>query len=439
MPVLAVGAALLVASPQTEPPVEPAIVNAVTNFVTDHPEWAMLREERFDAARIKLVHATHMNPDTGQMHKRLGAAGSVVPAVARISGGRVSLTCASCHEQDDAGRYMKPIQFDRHCAACHTSNLPNIDGLPAPHGDMGALVDRLGASLAREYSAISTAHVLHLNPETARMQELLAAGVQAERLTGVAEDGQKRLVLTCASCHQLSDNPPELRAIVFEHHCIACHDEKPEERPTEFRAGTQSGEDLAASGDWSKSPRGAIGDSISAPGAGMLQEYLASSAVSQPRPKQVTQIAPKGLDLSNLGEVWLVKRRAAAYARMLEDSCTKCHTGKSITPPPPDSPGEPFNIAPPMIPDRWLDRSVFSHQSHRALTCLECHEQAATGRFTTDIMLPSIESCRQCHTPAAGVRSDCVMCHVYHAPLTPSPPGTITIEEYIGAGASSRP
>jgi hypothetical protein len=60
----------------------------------------------------------------------------------------VSLDCASCHEfdgnpdpkstlsgDDELGRYIAPISFDKHCSACHSMN-PNgrgDDTLPLPH------------------------------------------------------------------------------------------------------------------------------------------------------------------------------------------------------------------------------------------------------------------------------------------------------------------
>src|SRR5262249_42962422 len=65
------------------------------------------------------------------------------------------------------------------------------------------------------------------------------------------------------------------------------------------------------------------------------------------------------------------------------------------------------------IPSRWFTHSVFSHERHGMLGCAECHE-AAGSSATKDVLLPKIESCRQCHNPQVGARTDCAECHLYH-------------------------
>lgn len=94
--------------------------------------------------------------------------------------------------------------------------------------------------------------------------------------------------------------------------------------------------------------------------------------------------------------------------------------------------GEPWEIVPPEIPQRWYKHSWFRHDSHRMLSCVECHfdmqeghsvyESASTG----DVLMPKRELCAKCHRrgPAEsistgdshllGARVDCVECHGYH-------------------------
>jgi hypothetical protein len=47
------------------------------------------------------------------------------------------------------------------------------------------------------------------------------------------------------------------------------------------------------------------------------------------------------------------------------------------------------------------------------LACTECHK-AEGSKLTSDVLLPNLASCQGCHTPAKGVRSDCVECHRFH-------------------------
>jgi hypothetical protein len=68
----------------------------------------------------------------------------------------------------------------------------------------------------------------------------------------------------------------------------------------------------------------------------------------------------------------------------------------------------------PQIPERWFCYSRFSHEVHRPLDCLACHAGAPASKETSDVLMPNIEQCRQCHKPYGGARSDCAECHLYH-------------------------
>jgi hypothetical protein len=73
------------------------------------------------------------------------------------------------------------------------------------------------------------------------------------------------------------------------------------------------------------------------------------------------------------------------------------------------------NFAPPIgDSERWLPRSLFDHHAHRMLQCAECHAAAASEK-TSDVLLPSIDSCMNCHRPSGGARNGCVECHRFHA------------------------
>lgn len=101
--------------------------------------------------------------------------------------------------------------------------------------------------------------------------------------------------------------------------------------------------------------------------------------------------------------------------------------------------GDPalFRVADPAIPDLWLTRSVFDHAAHTLMACTSCHAGTPASERTADILLPGIESCRACHSPAGhsprgggaaaagaspaslgsgGAPDNCVLCHVYHRP-----------------------
>jgi hypothetical protein len=71
-------------------------------------------------------------------------------------------------------------------------------------------------------------------------------------------------------------------------------------------------------------------------------------------------------------------------------------------------------VAAPEIPDRWLIRGRFDHGKHFKVACAECHD-AARSRDTADVLLPSKQSCVECHSPKGGVASGCSTCHTFHS------------------------
>jgi predicted CXXCH cytochrome family protein len=82
---------------------------------------------------------------------------------------------------------------------------------------------------------------------------------------------------------------------------------------------------------------------------------------------------------------------------------------------------------PTAIPESWMPRARFDHRSHQLATCTSCHTTAATSTETSDVLMPAIATCQQCHSDnrrAADAR--CFVCHDYHdwkQPASPAPAG----------------
>jgi hypothetical protein len=77
-----------------------------------------------DPGTVRFNHAAHLKPggvptvnaqqlDLQTKGYGAGAAGPPRPPAVK------QLDCASCHQPDAAGRYMKPVNFDHHCKECH--------------------------------------------------------------------------------------------------------------------------------------------------------------------------------------------------------------------------------------------------------------------------------------------------------------------------------
>lgn len=87
--------------------------------------------------------------------------------------------------------------------------------------------------------------------------------------------------------------------------------------------------------------------------------------------------------------------------------CAYCH---EVTP---SENGAPV-VSHPFIPDRWLVRGQFDHSKHFKIACAQCHD-ALHSRDTADVLLPSKQSCVECHSPKGGVASSCSTCHTFHS------------------------
>jgi hypothetical protein len=72
-----------------------------------------------------------------------------------------------------------------------------------------------------------------------------------------------------------------------------------------------------------------------------------------------------------------------------------------------------------VIIDRWMPHAHFNHAKHESVaSCRDCHNSAQSSQLTSDVLMPTKESCASCHSPAgvAAKSSECMTCHTYHAP-----------------------
>jgi hypothetical protein len=64
---------------------------------------------------------------------------------------------------------------------------------------------------------------------------------------------------------------------------------------------------------------------------------------------------------------------------------------------------------------RWFQHAVFNHDKHRLVKCEECHSAARTSQETSDVLLPGIRTCEQCHHAGSeAAEARCFECHTYH-------------------------
>jgi len=104
----------------------------------------------------------------------------------------------------------------------------------------------------------------------------------------------------------------------------------------------------------------------------------------------------------------------AAIAAVFSEggACYDCHT---ITPP-----GVADNASWSVLPvhqtSRFFTKGWFDHKAHDTEDCESCHS-APTSKLATDLLLPDLKSCRDCHggeNSNTDVPSGCALCHSYH-------------------------
>ncbi len=125
-------------------------VSEIRSFA-DHPEFAVLRTDGTPPGENHRVWQVAVAGDEGQpLHDRGGLLFNhqVHLAPAGVLNSRrdtVHLACADCHVPQADGRYMAPLNYERHCAECHPLRLDKLGELPhaAPELVLGALRERI--------------------------------------------------------------------------------------------------------------------------------------------------------------------------------------------------------------------------------------------------------------------------------------------------------
>ena len=294
--------------------------SAFASFSQGHPPFQLHRENIRESDVLRFNHQRHL-------------AGADIPLTK--AGGK--LDCASCHQPEPNGRYMKRVSFEANCQECHALQFDvKNPSFQLPHGD-AQLVRTFLRTLPAQYG------------EFARRQ-----GMKSEAQVSEFTSRQIRQLLTqFGSAEELE------RAVFFT--------KNPYKAAAQTNAGTR-----------------------------------------------------------------------ANYA-----GCAYCHEVKQ-------SGGGAFpkpEITAPLLIDRWMPHGNFNHARHESVSsCKECHAAATTSQLTSDVLIPTKESCATCHSetaqPTKRAREDCATCHLYHAPVPrdlPQASLTSSFKSMLLGGVAARP
>ncbi len=337
-------------------------------------------------------------------------------------------SCVSCHHEHQGHEILASHVGDQHCTQCH-ANLPNhlkdgektvfhanITDFKRDHPDFQPALKG-----KKDDAKIKFNHKAHLNLD---LEALRQANKNAapDVLKGM---GAK---LECSQCHVLDEQRQYFLPIRYESQCAQCH-------PLNVPLAGKFAKDLdPAVAEFVKTPlphkepaivRAVLRDRL----VQFAQKNTVVAGPSEPSPDVRPLPWKPSVPVTDAQWAWAIKQGAQTEAVLFMNKqwskaesmtgCTYCHfeqkrAGSSDLP----------EYFPTEIPSRWYKHSVFNHGSHRFLNCVECHDRNADGmpvaksQTTSDILLPTLKVCQECHRGPIGTSgsagNSCVQCHRYH-------------------------
>jgi hypothetical protein len=319
--------------------------------------------------------------------------------------------CASCHHEHNEPSTLAH-QDQRLCTDCHErldmlkkqpellnvadfgKNHPSfrLSVLESRGSGAGTLWERVRVppevlKSTREESHLLFSHAQHLDPKGIR-----------------APEGNQ--VLECDDCHRMSASGKRMQPIRMENQCSRCH--------------SLLFDDQDAN---TKVPHGNLKLMYKT-----LTEHYSRQFFEPSRPVPDTSLSstgrrrPGGAVLMNQNDQrrasdWIEQKTLQTARQLLEDRvCVDCHQIEKI----PDAPGiDRWVVEPVRLTEEWMPMAKFDHKSHTTSTCEYCHKNAERSEKATDILMPDIGVCRDCHGGAQDktkLASDCLMCHQFHLP-----------------------
>ncbi|RYD71984.1 MAG: hypothetical protein EOP84_23945 [Verrucomicrobiaceae bacterium] len=241
--------------------------------------------------------------------------------------------------------------------------------------------------------------------------------------------------LDCVECHQPGANGLFFQPITYQKHCSECHSlhfdpdvpqlaiphRDPEKVRAFLRSLTTQYVDYAMT-ERGMSDRAQLQDFVK----GQFDKLRARGLTTAEELER--RVFYTGDPPETPGRIMTKSNKGQFFA-----GCAKCHEIKA-----PSITGAPV-VTPTNMAQRWLTRGPFTHAEHSHVSCVDCHGAAKESKLTTDILMPSKQSCTECHRPLegdkvkplktgapeeimrkqrteGGIAADCQSCHKFHAP-----------------------
>lgn len=109
---------------------------------------------------------------------------------------------------------------------------------------------------------------------------------------------------------------------------------------------------------------------------------------------------------------WAKQKTAEISEQLFEfTGCVRCHEVQA-----PQNETDHWDVAPVRVNPSWFPKARFTHEAHKTMDCLFCHA-APESEVSSDILIPDLDTCRQCHGgvhSSEGLPTTCVDCHRFH-------------------------
>lgn len=316
--------------------------------------------------------------------------------------------CATCHQEHNEPAHLV-LSNSAQCTDCHdegvAADLAAVQGFgTGEHPEFsptllqpvasatpgGVAVDwraqRVALADAKENSQLSFSHALHLNVD------------KVARLDSGGE-------LQCGSCHEPGSDSAHFSPVRMEQHCQGCHSLAFD--PTNPGALLPHGEPaeviLAMEGHFLRQ---------------LVDERTDVKARTRRRIPDRSPPAPACTGTAFECAQFFTRREAEQ--QFADGGCATCH---AVTDLEGDDLHTRYQVMPVRLAQDFLPRARFDHRSHATLpdtagdaACESCHK-ARRSTQASDLLLPSIASCQQCHgnlDDHGKVGMECVSCHDFH-------------------------
>ncbi|HYL75502.1 MAG TPA: hypothetical protein VEU96_14920 [Bryobacteraceae bacterium] len=317
--------------------------------------------------------------------------------------------CMDCHVEHK-GVFKMAATSDAACTQCHADlaakdkNAPpkfeaKISGFDSSHPEFLAL--RAGHT---DPGTIKFNHAVHLDAKKGirgpRGEVVQLKCVDCHRPPGVNEAwpyGTAELVPASASTDSTVIAGVPSRAYMspvnYAEHCSACHTLQFDRR---FQESVPH-----------KDPKVVYEFVVK-----KLNEYIAAHpdqihTVDEPD-KRLPSRPPQPIPRN--AQEWVGQHLGDAQLLLWRKACKECHAlsypaGYEKLP----------EVAKANIAKQWLPHSNFDHQAHQMVSCASCHSKAETSKETSDVLIPGVKVCQDCHHSGThAAESRCFECHTYH-------------------------